>query len=290
MNQRSFSRRRFLRSAALGAAGLAVGGRTSAAETAVPYAPFRMGLQSYTLRAFSLDDALAKTKALGLGFWEAYPNHLPVTEAPARLADYRQKLSAAGVQLLTYGVVDFGADSAANRRIFQFARAMGIRTLSANPAPDSFVSLDALVREFRINVAIHNHGPGSRYDKIRDVATALQDRHPRIGACVDTGHYLRSGEDPVVAVQRFGHRVYAVHLKDVKTGGQFTELGKGDLALSRLLSTLEELRYPGLLSLEYEEHERDVIAYVQECLAATRAAIGRVVEKREQRRRETPVR
>ena len=38
-----------------------------------------------------------------------------------------------------------------------------------------------------------------------------------IGACVDTGHYIRSDEDPVEAIERFGKRTFGVHLKDVKT-------------------------------------------------------------------------
>jgi inosose dehydratase len=247
-----------------------------------------MGLQTYTLRAFSTDEALAKTLALGLTNWEGWDRHLPVTDDPARLSDYRAKLKSAGVKVLTYGVVSFGGDREANRRLFQFARALGIRTLSADPSPDAFASLEELVREYQINVAIHNHGPGSRYDKIRDVADALQGRHPRIGACVDTGHYLRSGEDPVVAVQRFGRRTYGLHLKDVKKGRQFTELGKGDLQLPRLLATLEELRYDGVLALEYEEHERDPMPYLEECLAATRMAVKQVASQREERRRAIP--
>jgi inosose dehydratase len=285
------SRRTLLRSAALGAASVVLGGRqeqAGAAHAASPYGRFKMGLQSYTLRAFPLDDALAKTKALGLSYWEAFPDHLPITDDPPRLAEYRSKLKDAGVQLLAYGVVGFGSDRAANRRVFEFARAMGIRTLSADPAPDSFASLTELVTEFRINIAIHNHGPGSRYSMIQDVATAIRDRDPRIGACVDTGHYLRSGEDPVDAVRRFGRRTYGLHLKDVKGGRQFTELGKGDLQLTRLLETLDDLGYQSVLSLEYEEHEREVIPYVEECLATTRVAVKQLAGRRAQRRRDIP--
>jgi inosose dehydratase len=286
MTDLHLSRRALLRSAALTLTGAALSRRTSAAASPGPYGPFRMGMQSYTLRAFPLDEALRLTRTLDLQYWEAFPDHLPMTDDPARLAGYRQKLKDAGIQLLTYGVVGFGGDAAANRKVFEFARAMGIRTLSADPSPDSFSSLDGLVREFKINIAIHNHGPGSRYDKIQDVVGALKDRHPRIGACVDTGHYLRSGEDPIVAVERFGHRTYGVHLKDVKGGRQFTELGKGDLPLTRLLATLKELRYSGVLSLEYEEHEKDPMPYVQECLTATRAAIQQMATQR----REFPIR
>src|SRR5260221_7943663 len=106
-------RRAFLQRAAMGAAAVAVGGwaeKIAAAKNPAPYGPFKMGLQSYTLRAFTLDDALAKTKALGLAYWEAFPDHMPATQDAARLAEYRQKLKDAGVELLAYGVVSFGSD------------------------------------------------------------------------------------------------------------------------------------------------------------------------------------
>jgi inosose dehydratase len=276
------SRRTFLSSAALGAAGIVVGSRTEDADAraAAPYGGFRMGLQSYSLRAFPLDDALAKTKALGLGYWEAFDGHLPVTADPARLAEYRTRLSNAGVRVLAYGVVSFGSDMATNRRLFEFARAMGIRTLSADPSPAALPLLEELVREFKINIAIHNHGPRARYDKIQEVASAIEGRHPRIGACVDTGHFLRSGEDPVAAIRRFGRRTYGVHLKDVKDKRQFTELGKGDLDLPRVLAELRQLDYRNVLALEYEEHERDPIPYIEECLTAVKGAVQQIGAKR----------
>ncbi len=85
------------------------------------------------------------------------------------------------------------------------------------------------------------------------------------------------------AARRFGKRVYGVHLKDVKTGPngekQFTEIGKGDLDTVGFLRVLEENRYSGIVSLEYEEHEDNPIPYIEECLAATRAAIQKLHTK-----------
>ena len=101
---------------------------------------------------------------------------------------------------------------------------------------------------FRINLGIHNHGPGDAlYDTVEKVSRALRGRHPRIGACVDTGHYIRSDEDPVEAVRRFGMRVYGVHLKDVAVGQNgekhFTEIGKGKLDTLALLRALKASHY-----------------------------------------------
>src|SRR5437870_5201231 len=89
------SRRDLLRSAALSAAGIALGGAAKAQGVTVVrrgvYGRFSMGLQSYTLRAFSFEDALEKTKRLGLEYWEATQAHVPMTESPSKIREIRQR-------------------------------------------------------------------------------------------------------------------------------------------------------------------------------------------------------
>src|SRR5688572_22352203 len=186
------TRRRFLQTAAAAIATVPVAKIFAARQN--PYGPFRMGIQSYSLRGFKLEKAIEATKDLGLEWWEAYDGHIPVNDDFAFRSDVRQVLRANGVKLRTFGVMGFDQNSGRSRRIFDFARAMGIETLSADPTPDAFPILEQLTEEFGINIAIHNHGPGSRYDKIESVASAVRKRAKRIGACVDTGHFLRSKE------------------------------------------------------------------------------------------------
>ncbi|HEV2474879.1 MAG TPA: sugar phosphate isomerase/epimerase [Chthonomonadales bacterium] len=278
----SISRRDFFAIAA--AAGVVVygSGRAIAAEDG-PYGPFHMGIQSYSLRGYNTDEALAKTVELGLSWWEAFPDHLPVTDDPAVIAGYKRKLADHRIRLASYGVVEFSNDEADARRKFEFARAMGLRTMSAHPQPDSFALLDKLVEEYRINLGIHNHGPGDElYARVDQVLAAIKGHSPRIGACDDTGHYLRSGEDPVKAARRFGPRLYGVHLKDVRIGPngnrEFTEIGKGLLDTVALLRVLKNTNYErrGIISLEYEDHAEAPMPYIQECLAATRDAVKRM--------------
>ncbi len=91
-------------------------------------------------------------------------------------------LSDAGVTLVGYGVVPpRQATHAANRRIFEFAKAMGLEYLSADPDPAGFDDLDKLVETFGIAVGIHNHGPGpplrqDRHDQQGDQGPSSEDR------------------------------------------------------------------------------------------------------------------
>lgn len=271
--------RRDLLAAGLAAAGaLALGRRAAARQDQGEnlYGPFRMGIQSYSLRDFKRDDALARTKELGLKYWESYSAHVPVTDDPKEAGAVQTDVQRHGVELAGFGVVHFGNDDEANRKIFKFAELMGLSYLSCDPDPDSFDSLDRLVAEFKIPVGIHNHGPGHRYEAIDGIAQVIKDRHPLIGCCIDTGHFLRSKEDPVRAVEVFGDRIYGVHLKDVKDAETFTILGRGDLDTVALLRALAKRDYKYCLALEYEENPADPMDDIRACLVATQEAVAKL--------------
>jgi len=279
---RELTRRDVLAAGLTAAGAIVLGGRPAAAQTQAggPYGPFRMGLQSYSLRGYRKDGkadvarALAVTKDLGLHFWESYRDHFPLTTDSAAIDGYKKLAAASGVTVVGYGVNPFTKDHAANEKFFQFARAMGLEYLSADPTPDSFESLDKLVEQYNVGIGIHNHGPGHRWALIDKIAEAIKDHHPKIGCCIDTGHFLRSREDPVRAVEVFGKRIYGVHLKDVKDSTKFTILGKGDLRTAELLKGLARLQYPYCLALEYEESMEDPAADIKACLVTVREAVA----------------
>lgn len=280
----SFNRREFLQASAAGIAAATLS-RTVGAADSDPYLGFKMGIQSYSLREFKVEAALEHTKALGLKYWESFSSHLPITSVPKQIEAHKELLAKYGVTLISYGVLGFDENENAAREKFEFAKAMGIKSLSADPKPDkaTFDLLDKLVAEFDVAIAIHNHGPGHRYNKISDVEKVVKDRHPKIGACVDTGHYLRSDEDPVEAVQRLGKRVFGCHVKDVKTTEvdgrkqkQFKITGEGDLNTVGLLKALKALDYQYCLALEYEENAKNPLPDIEACLKHVRECAAKV--------------
>lgn len=277
----SLSRRAALGTAlsALGAAALArtkpVAGLMGLAQRARnPYSPFRMGIQSYSLRGYDFDKAVEKTKALGLHYWEAFQAHVPLTEDKAALKATLDKLKAAGIELKVWGVQGFSGNEAECRKIFEFAKMAGLECLAADPTPEAIPILDKLTQEYKINIAIHNHGPGARYDKLASYHQAFDGTNVRVGACIDTGHALRSGEDPVDWVAKMGPRVHDIHLKDVKDKTKWVILGQGDLRLKPLIAELKKQKFSGPMILEYEEKPQDPTADIEACLAAFRAALA----------------
>ena len=268
--------RRALLAAGVATAGAWALGRPAAAADSPPgtYGPFKMGLQSYSLRGFKIAEAIQKTKDLGLTYWESARVHIPDGGAPDQVDALRKQVSDAGIRVLAHGVVPFTNDHDQNRALFEFGKRMGLTYFSADPAPDSFSSLDRLVEEYGIAIGIHNHGPTHRYGKIDTIKAAIADHHPEIGCCIDTGHFLRSREDPVRAVEVFGKRIFGVHLKDVKDAKTFTVLGKGDLRTVDLLKALASLKYDYCLALEYENNPADPIAEMKACLDEAKRAVA----------------
>ncbi|MFO0959002.1 MAG: sugar phosphate isomerase/epimerase [Isosphaeraceae bacterium] len=267
--RRQHATRRELLATGLGAAAALAFGRIGAAS-AGDYGPFKFGIQSYSLREFGLDEALKLTKELGLNYWESYSAHTPPD--PARAAEYKKKAADQGVTILSFGVSRFSKDHDANRKLFEFGKAMGFTSLSADPDPDAFDSLDKLVEEYGIAIGIHNHGPGHRYGPIETITKAIQNHNPKIGCCLDCGHLLRSTEDPVQAVEALGSRIYGVHLKDVKDATKFTVLGEGDLKTAALMKALAGRKYDYIMALEYEENPKAPMGEIKECLATARKA------------------
>lgn len=245
------SRRSFLQHAAAitGVAGLAHAGRAFAAPD---YGGFRMGAQSYSFRMFTFEDSLRELKRLGLSEMEFFSGHIKPDLDEAGVAAVKATLEAQGVRAVGFGVERFTADAAANRAKFAFAKSLGVEVLTADPDPDSFDSLDGLTEEFGISIAIHNHGPNHRYDKYSDTLERVAGRGKLIGACLDTGHCIRSGEKPAETIEKLGDRLISLHLKDWTLGGPERILGEGDLDLPAVAKALKAMKFAGPIMAEYE--------------------------------------
>jgi inosose dehydratase len=270
---RPTERREFLRGAAGLAALSALPNFLAARQGDPAYGGFNMGLQTYTLRDFDLDATLGHLKDLGLKYAQFTGKHLPMTDDKAKIDAAKEKLKVAGVRIMSWGVQKFTKDADATRRSFEFAKAMGFSVYSAAPTADSFESLAGLTKEYGIRIAIHNHGPQDKeYGRLGQVQKAVEKWPVEIGSCVDTGHVLRNGEDPVKWIQALGPRVHDVHIKDFSDEKTEHVLGKGRLDVLGVLKALKEVKFTGILALEYEVNGPKVLDDVRECLAAVREA------------------
>ena len=245
MNQ---SRRQFIGRLVAIPAVAAIAGKAVAA----PGPAWRLGTQSYSFRNFDTIGAITEAKKIGLTNIEFCSVHFPCDANDPGIPALKALFKEHGVKVPCYGVEEFGADEAVNRAKFEFAKALDIKVITANPLAESFDSLDKLTEEYGIKIAIHNHGPGARYDGVQMTLDAIKDHSKLIGACVDTGHAIRSGEKPHEVIAALGDRVHSLHLKDWITGGEEKILGEGDINLVEVVKALKAIKFKGSLMVEYE--------------------------------------
>ncbi len=248
---------------------------------------FPFASEAWTFRRFTFVETLRKLQELGVAAVEAFPGQALAAEFPGarfdgamtgeQVAFVKDALKAAGVALYGYGVVDIGRTEADMRKVFDFARRMGIRVLVCEPADDDFTLLEKLVKEYNIKVAIHNHPAPSKYNLPETVFRAVDGRDPRIGACADNGHWMRGLTDPREAYKLLEGRILDVHLKDrsgfgTAEGVDDVPWGDGEGRIRDLLAELTLQDYDGYLTMEYENESeaadpmpafRKSIAYVR---------------------------
>jgi sugar phosphate isomerase/epimerase len=251
------------------------------AAEAAPAKRLKLGIQLYSLRGFPVNEALEHAKELGFEQVEFYSGMLPLDASADEIAAMKQRVAGLGMTISAHGVNGFGGDTAANRKTFEFAKALGIRNITADPDPRAFDSLNDLVQEFDIRIAIHNHGPRHRYNKVVDVLQAIEGRDERIGACADLGHYIRSGEQATDVIRQLKGRLYGIHLKDfaeMKADAKGVILGQGHLNVPAVFAALLQVGFPadGAMSLEYEENPENPIADIRECVAVAKKALDEV--------------
>ena len=245
------------------------------------YGGFPVGIQTYSLRHFDTYTAIRHMRALGVHYAEFTQKHLSPNAKVELIDQVRRELRQVEITATAHGVNRFSVDHEANSKIFRFAKQAGYRNLTANPTPDSFDSLEKLADEFDIRIAIHNHGPGSEYDQLEDVTRPLEGKHRLLGACIDTGHFLRSKVDPVKAAYEIGPRLFALHIKDVagrEADAPDAVLGTGHLDLVGIFRALRDIKFPqdGTISLEYESNPQDPMADIKQSLLNVRKAIARI--------------
>ena len=279
------TRRRFLQAGAvttLGLAGLPT--MVSATEKKDDgFGGFTMGVQSYCFRNFKTEAALKRTQELGIHNIEFFQTHAPLNSTPAQVAALLKLCASYDIKPIAYGVQSFTKDYDAGKKIFEFGKALGIQTFSADPNPDSFDTLDKLVDEYKISIAIHPHGPTGggrlhRWYSAEKIMAAVKDHNPLIGSCLDTGHLIRSEQlgkklDPAAEIRVMGPRNFGIHLKDHDNARKTDVVyGKGVLDVPGVLKALKEVKFKGYISIEYEAHPENPSPDMKACLDVLREA------------------
>jgi len=260
---------------------------------------FVVGCAAYTFRQGTAFEAIDKTKACGgkvIEFfaWQKLSAETGDVELNENISDenikrLKAKLAAAGVKAINCYVsnahfVAGSKDESGPRKVFEFARKLGLRGLTGEPPEDQLDIVEKLAKEYDIQFCIHNHrkdekNPGYRNWEPAYVLSLVKNRDRRIGACVDTGHLVRSGIKPADAIKTLGNRVLSLHLKDPKDASpeaadQPYGTGVGDI--KGVLAELKRVGFKGHIAVEYENTTDHLLDDVKQCIEFVRVEGGKL--------------
>jgi sugar phosphate isomerase/epimerase len=220
--------------------------------------PIRLGIASYTFRNFDQAHLITFMK-----------------EVKTRADEYR----AVGFTLTAAGNVTFAKDDDADiQSKFEYAKLAGIPILVCAPTQQVLPRMEKFVKQYDIRLAIHAHGPEDKeFPSPLDVLAAVKNMDPRVGLCVDIGHTMRAGTDPVEAIRKSGPRLFDVHAKDLAVATEKDSqvaVGDGIMPIPAIFKTLIDQKYAGCVDLEYEIHGDDPMPGVIKSFAYMRGVLA----------------
>ena len=272
-------------------AGLAIAPLTLRAENKIPdeykTGGFAIGCQAYTFNRFTVFEAIEKTEAAGGKVIEFYPGQKLSKEehdvkwdhnaSPETIQKVKDQLAKFHLRAVNYGVVGISANEDEARKVFEFAKTMGLRAVTTESV-DAIDTIEKLVKEYDIMVGFHDHpkrekDPNYRMWDPNYILSVVKDRDPRIGSCADTGHWVRSNLKPVDCLRILKGRIISSHLKDLNEmgpGAHDMPYGTGVSDVPAILEELKSQGFDGNISIEYEYHEDHSLPEVSQCIGFVR--------------------
>ena len=226
---------------------------------------WKLGVQLWTFRLFTQEEALAKADSAGIKFIEAFPGQ-PLDKTSkdtfgiSMSAAGRQKLKDL-LQLHHIQMVAMGVTTPKTKdewiKTFELAKEFGLSYITREPIKTQWDMADSLAGVYNIKIAIHDHPKPNAYWHPDSVLAAIKG-HANIGSCADLGHWARNGLNLVDCVKKLEGHIYGVHLKDIvtfnKTDAADTVVGKGVIDFAPVFAELKRQNFKGMFSIEHESN------------------------------------
>jgi len=264
----------------------------------------QLGVQSYSFRDMSLDDALKAMVADGLGLCELFAPHIegghpdkapmggrppagsPPVDRQARREELRQwrmsvplsyfagikkKFKDAGVDLYAYNY-SFSADMTDGEidRGFDFAKALGVKFITASTTLPVAQKVTPFAEKHKMEVAMHGHSDLKDPNQFATPESFAKAKamSKYFKTNLDIGHFTAANFDAVDYIEKNHDDILLIHLKDRKKDeGPNTVWGEGDTPIKQVLTLLKDKKYkiPACIEYEYKGAENSQ-AEVKKCL------------------------
>ena len=219
----------------------------------------KLGLQTWTCRNMTFDQVVDFAVKHDIKYLEFIKAHFDPEGTREETLRKKAILEQKGLTAYSFGVNATSMDKEKNRKLFDFAKLMGMKVIIVEPKNMAeWDNLEELVKEYDIKLAIHNHSTGTAYGDPATVKKVLAARDHRIGVCLDIGHVTSAGFDTAAVFRDYGDRVYDMHLKDkiIETSPEGkktpvdTEIGKGKANYAGLIAEMKKSKWSGVMAIE----------------------------------------
>ena len=221
------------------------------------YEDFKIGVAGYTYRSYDIDQTLAFLKSMEVHYMSVKDWWLPLDSTKEQMDAFKAKCREYDVEPYILGPIYMRSEAEVDRA-FAYAERYGSDVFIGVPNYELTDYVIKKVTETGIKVAIHTHGPdGAPFPNIQKVAEIYKDPSLGIGCCMDLGHSVRMGEDIVKDIKKYKAWIYDIHIKDeseASKAGKTWEMGRGVMDFRPIMKVLRQIKYKGVVSLEFEKN------------------------------------
>ncbi len=239
----------------------------------------KIGLASYTLRKYSVDELIEIVQRLDIKDVCLKSFHLPYEATDEQLRYTSEKLKARGINLYAGGVIYMKTEDEVNK-YFKYAQAASLKMIVGAPEHQLLPLIEKKVKETNIRLAIHNHGPEDKiFPSPQSIYEKIKTLDSRIGLCIDTGHTFRLNQDPALEIKKYKDRLFDLHIKDIDkqvADGKNVEIGRGKMNIPSIMKALKDIQYEGILGIEYEKDAEHAAYGLSESVGYVRGIISMV--------------
>lgn len=255
-----------------------------------------LGAQSYSFRDRSLEDAIKAMQEIGIGYCELFSGHSEPTLSNGQRMNrqelrmwrktvsldhfkkIKEQFKTAGIVLYAYNYSfrdDFDDDEIT--RGFEFAKALGVKCLTASANVKTAKRIDPFAKKAKIRVGMHNHSriDPNEFATPESFAEAKKGNSPFIAVNLDIGHFTAANFDPVSFLTEHHADIVTLHIKDRKKDqGANVPFGEGDTKIKEVLTVLKEKKYAIPAMIEYEYKGAETVSEVKKCFEYCKKALG----------------
>lgn len=250
---------------------------------------WHLSAQTYSFKHYTLVESIEMAKFAGVKTIEFFGGQrlgggmkggFEVNMSAADKETIKRHLQDAGIRIVALGVV--GSETEEGwRKLYEFAHEWGVYVINIEPNPDFLPIIGKLATQFKMRSAIHNHPKPSKYWDPQVVLNAIEKSGSEyVGVCADIGHWVRSGLDPVAALQQVEGKVFSLHLKDLKERSSNTHDVHWGTGVSNVEGVIKELmrqKFDGNISVEYEYNWDNNVVDVKQSIQNFRDILNRLL-------------